>query len=176
MFRFIVLAIFVLAIVFFLIPWISISCENVEIFNASGMDMVRGSYNVPGDSDGISTENEPIAMYALIAAGVGVLVCIFRGEIWRILRVLAGLAGVGFLVWLKFHLDEQMQGSEESMLQLNYLIGYWLTLGALALAAVVSIFVKDGAPKYIAPTQTSTPPQYIPPPGGVPPPPPPPQT
>jgi len=168
--RFIVLVIFLLAIVFFLLPWISVSCSDVEILNASGFDMVRGSYNVPLDgSDEVPTENEPIAIYALIAAGVGVIVCIFRGGIWRFLRVLAGLAGVGFMVWLKFHLDEQMQGGAEYLLQVNYLVGYWLTLGTLALAAVVSIFVKDGPKKYITPASTPT--QVIPPPGGVPPPP-----
>ena len=183
--RLIVLCLFLAAIIFFLLPWISISCQGTEIFSASGFDMVRGSYNVPSDipSDSTSTENEPIAIYALAAAGVGLIVSIFRGGIWRFLRVLAGLAGVGFMIWLKFHLDEQLQGGTQIILQFNYEIGYWLTIGAMALAAVLSIFIKDGAPKQMTPVQTSTPMQVGPPPGGVapsspptPPPPPPPRT
>jgi hypothetical protein len=170
--RIIVFGIFLLAIIFFLMPWISVSCAVTEIFSASGLDMVRGSYNIPSEfSGGTSTENEPIAIYALVAAGVGLIVSIFRGGIWRFLRVLAGVAGIAFMVWLKFKLDDNMRGAEASMLQLNYLLGYWLTLGAFALATVVSLFIKDSPPKYITPTPRPT--QVAPPPGGVPPPSPP---
>lgn len=174
--RFIVLCLFLAAIIFFLLPWVSVSCQGTEIMSASGFDMVRGSYSIPDSipSDTTTSESEPIAIYALAAAGVGLIVSIFRGGIWRLLRVLAGLAGVGFMVWLKFHLDDQLLGETQLILQYNYEIGFWLTLGAMALAAVLSIFISDGASKKTVLLQPAAPPpQVIPPPGGVAPPPPP---
>jgi hypothetical protein len=78
------------------------------------------------------------------------------------------------MVWLKFHLDDQLVGETQIILQYNYEIGFWLTLGAMGLAAVLSMFISDVASKKIVPLQPAAPPpQYIPPPGGVAPPPPP---
>jgi hypothetical protein len=171
--RIIVFVLFLAAIIFFLLPWASVSCAGNELISASGFDLVRGSYNVPsGLGSGAPTGNEPIAIYVLAAAGVGLIVSIFRGNIWRFLRVLAGLAGVGFMIWLKFKIEDQIYSQGQGMLQINYLIGAWLTVGALALAAIVSMFLKDGAAKQISAAPTPT--QVGPPPGGVPPPSPPP--
>jgi hypothetical protein len=142
--RKIALGIFLLAIIFFLMPWVNISCAGNEIFSASGFDMVRGSYNVPTEVAGETPmENEPIAIAALAVAGVGFIIAFFRGGFGRFLRVLAGIAGVALMVWLKFRFDDQIHGQGQGILQLNYMVGYWLTLGAFAVAAVVSLFKSE---------------------------------
>jgi hypothetical protein len=155
--RIIVLGLFVLAIIFFILPWASVSCSGNELFSASGFDLVRGSYNVQGNLPlGVTLENEPIAIGVLIAAGVGVIFSIFRGNIWRYLRVLAGLTGIGLMVWLKFKIEDQIYNQGQGLLQINYLIGTWLTVGALALASIVGLILKDGAAKKTKPTTTPT--------------------
>ena len=155
MWRMIVLGLFLLAIIFFLLPWASVSCSGNEILSASGFDLVRGSYNVTGNLPvGVSLENETIAIYILVAAGLGVVVSIFRGNIWRFLRVLAGLAGIGFMIWLAIDANDKIQSQGQGLLQLNYLIGSWLTIGAFILAVILSVFLKDGSTKKIKQTPT----------------------
>lgn len=148
MWRFIVLGLFLLAIIFFILPWASVSCSGNELMSASGFDLIKGSYNVTGNLPvGTSLENEPIAIYVLVAACVGVIVSIFKSTIWRFLRVIAGLAGVGFMIWLAVDANNKIQSQGHGMLQLNYLVGSWLTIGAFVLAVVVSLFVRDGIAK-----------------------------
>jgi hypothetical protein len=169
--RKIALGIFLLAIIFFLMPWINISCAGNEIFSASGFDMVRGSYNVPMDvADEVSMENEPLAIWALVAAAGGLIFSLFQGGFARFLRILAGLAGAVLMVWLKFKFDDQVRGQGEGILQLNYLIGYWITLGAFVVAAVVSLFKGENGKKIS--NTSATPTQVSPPPGAPPPTPP----
>jgi hypothetical protein len=143
MIRIIGLSIFLLAIIFFLLPWVNVSCAGTEIYSVSGFDMVRGSYNIPSEiADETPMENEPLAVYALVAAGVGLVFSLFGSGFGRILRVLAGIAGVVLMVWLKFKIDDQIKGTGEWIVQVNYLIGYWLTLCAFALGTVVNLFKK----------------------------------
>ncbi len=183
--RLIVLILFLAAIIFFLLPWASISCMGTDLVTASGFDLVRGSYNTTDFSDlgGLgdlgdfgdvdipsttSTESEPIAIYVLIAAGVGLIMSIFRGGIFRALRVVAGLAGVGLMIWLYFHIKGEIPADAQAFIQINLLIGAYLTTGALALAAILSLILKDSPPKYVGVTPTPT--QAGPPPSGAPPP------
>lgn len=147
--RKIALGVFLLAIIFFLMPWVNISCAGTELFSASGFDMVRGSYNVPTEfADEASMENEPIAIGALAAAGVGLIISLFKGGFGRLLRILAGIAGIALMVALKFKIDDQIRGEGEGILQLNYMAGYWLTLSAFAVAAVISLFKSENGASF----------------------------
>jgi hypothetical protein len=60
--RKIVLGIFLLAIIFFLMPWVSVSCMGEDIIQISGLDMVTGSYDVPSGEEfaGMRSESEPL--------------------------------------------------------------------------------------------------------------------
>lgn len=142
--RKIALGIFLLAIIFFLMPWVSVSCMGEDIIQISGLDMVTGSYDVPNEAEfsDVNAETEPLAMWALIAAAVGLIVSLFAWKIGFVLRVLSGLAGIGLMIALKIKigndLGSQISGEMEGVIQVNYLIGYWLTLVAFAAAAVVS--------------------------------------
>ncbi|MFA5308390.1 MAG: hypothetical protein WC370_02755 [Dehalococcoidales bacterium] len=173
--RKIALGIFLLAIIFFLMPWVNVSCMGTNVASASGLDMVRGVYNVPGEYTDTPPQSEPLAMWALIAAGVGLLVSLFTGELAFLLRILSGLAGIGLLIALKIKLgndfnntDSLMGTGTAGMIQLNYLPGYWLTLISFALAAIVSAIKKDFK---ISITKTpESPPSGAPPPADKPPP------
>ncbi|MDD5339048.1 MAG: hypothetical protein PHG35_06545 [Dehalococcoidales bacterium] len=167
--RFIVLALFLAAIIFFLLPWATVSCAGTEVISTSGFDLVRGSYDVPIGTSGVTAENEPIAIGVLTAAAVGLVISIFRGGIWRLLRALAGLAGVGLMIWLYFKMSDEIASQGQGLLDLNLQIGAWLTIAALALAAIVSLIVKDSWGQRL---NAASPARTGPPPSGTPPPPP----
>jgi hypothetical protein len=144
MVRIITLGIFLLAIIFFLLPWMSVSCAGEDLVRVSGMDMVTGSYDVPGNEDftGTSGETEPLAIWALGVAAVGLIFSLFTSDFSRVLRTLSGLAGIGLLIGLKMKIGNdigaELPAEASGLVQINYLIGYWLTLAAFAAAAFIS--------------------------------------
>lgn len=142
MIRKIVLGIFILAIILFLMPWIDISCTGVPIMSASGIDMVTGSYDVPKDYTNNNPQSEIFAILALIAAIVGLIACLIRHKIAFFTRVISGIAGIVFLIALKLKIDKDIFSQSEGVLQVNYLIGYWLTIIAFVAAIVVSLIRK----------------------------------
>jgi hypothetical protein len=172
--RKIALGIFLLAIIFFLLPWVSVSCMGEDIIQVSGFDMVTGSYNVPSEGEfaSVNAESEPLAIWALVAAGVGVFVSLFTWKIGFFLRILSGLAGIGLLIALKIKLSNdfgsQLTSEMAGFLQLKYLIGYWLTLVAFAAAVIVSAIRNENGVKKVktqeAPSEGRQPPIDKPPP------------
>jgi hypothetical protein len=172
--RKIALGIFLLAIIFFLLPWVSVSCMGEDIIQVSGFDMVSGSYSFPAEDEltGVNAESEPLAIWALVAAGVGVFVSLFTWKIGFFLRILSGLAGIGLLIALKIKLNNdfnsQLTGEMAGFLQFKYLVGYWLTLIAFAVAMIVSSFRHENGVKTVktseAPGEGSQPPVEKPPP------------
>jgi hypothetical protein len=178
--RKIALGIFLLAIIFFIMPWVNVSCAGNSLASASGFDMVRGVYNVPGEYITDVPESETMAILALVAAVVGLIFSFFAGGIGVVMRILSGLAGIAFMVALKIKLGNdftndmvnQMGYGAGAMIQLNYLAGYWLTLISFAVATVVSAFNKKISVKITdgpeLPKQSSTPPVDQPPPAGSP--------
>jgi hypothetical protein len=134
-----VLGIFLLAILFFLLPWMSVSCAGEDIIQVSGLDMVTGSYNVPDESISSGSESELFAILALISAIIGLVACLIRHKVAFFTRVISGIAGIAFLVLLKLKIDNNIFDEGQGILQVNYLIGYWLTLLAFVTAIIVSI-------------------------------------
>jgi hypothetical protein len=174
--RKIALGIFLLAIIFFLMPWVNVSCSGSPLATVSGYDMVRGVYNVPGEYATDAPDSEPFAILALVAAGVGLIFSFFGGGTAVIMRILSGLAGIAFLVALKIKLGNdftrdignQMGNSAGMLIQLNYQAGYWLTIVAFAAATVVSAINKKITVKVTdnvtTPTPGNPPPAEKPPP------------
>lgn len=142
MIRKIVLGIFILAIILFLMPWINISCAGAPIISASGFDMITGAYNVPTDYIDSNPQSEIFAVLALIAAIVGLIACLIRHKIAFFTRVISGIAGIAFLIALKLKIDRDIFSQSEGILQVNYLLGYWLTIIAFVSAIVVSLLRK----------------------------------
>ena len=171
MVRTITLGIFLLAVIFFLLPWVSISCAGEDLVQISGMDMVTGSYELPVD-EGMPTagETEPLAIWALGAAAIGLIFTLFSSQFARVIPVLAGLAGIGLLVWLKIKIGNDISGElpaeAAGLIQVNYLYGYWLTLAAFAAATIMSAVKSNFGFKIVKVTEppVSQPPAEKPPP------------
>jgi hypothetical protein len=147
--RKIALGIFLLALIFFLMPWVSVSCAGEDLIQVSGLDMVTGSYDVPSSDEfpSGSSESEPLAIGAMVAAAVGLIISLFTWKMGFILRILAGIAGIGLMIALKIKigndLGSQITSEMKGVIQINYLVGYWLTLVAFAAAAIVSAIKNE---------------------------------
>ena len=174
--RKIVLGIFLLAIIFFLLPWVNISCAGTHVITISGLDMVTGSYDITDVEkfNDTNAESEPLAIWTLVAAGVGLIASLFVWKIGFVIRILSGLAGIGLLIALKIKLGNdianQIGNEMEGIIQINYLAGYWLTMTAFAAASIVSAIKKQYTIKIIetpeSPTKGSGPPIDKPPSDG----------
>jgi hypothetical protein len=165
MIRKIVLGIFLLVIILFLMPWVNVSCAGASIVEVSGFDMVTGNYNVPQEYAGSSSgsNNEPLAIGVLAAAVAGAIFSLFSGKFGIFMRVLSGLAGIALLIALKIKLGNDFRDSSADtsnemygVVQLRFLIGYWLTLGAFAVAAILSVIKKDVTIKISTKPETAT--------------------
>ncbi len=149
--------VFILAILFFLLPWIKISVGGIDVLSASGFDMVRGVYNIPGsESLGIDFvaegESEPLAVRALIAAGVGLVACLFTGTFGVLVRIAAGIAGIAFMIVLKSNIDTDI--NTMGMVPVDYQIGFWLTIVAFGIGIIAGAYKEEKAEEKTKSTST----------------------
>jgi hypothetical protein len=144
--RKIILGLFVLAIILFLLPWVSLSCAGTTMTSASGLDMITGKHYETSSAFGSPSDNEmdsqPLAIAALAVAVIGIILSLVNWKRAFILRVGLGIAGVVLLIALKLKLDKEVTQEGQGMLQINYLFGYWMTMICFAAASVVNFF-KD---------------------------------
>ena len=156
--RTIIASIFLFAVIFFLLPWVNISCAGVPVISATGFDMVTGDYDIPEETmEEAEAESEPLAMGALAAAVFGLIFSLFKGKFASFLRFLAGIAGIGLLIALKLKIDNDVSGQGQGVVHVNYMIGYWLTLFAFAVTVIIGFITRDIAKKLVKTPEPSAP-------------------
>lgn len=159
----------------FFLPWVTVSCAGSEVLQATGWQLMTGDPQPSGGGEVRQEDGEPallvIAAFAVIAAALAASLLVRRRAAAAVL--LAGaLAGAG-LSWFSIEnmgsemnrsLSEQ-QGEENAMfsaeqqremaqeiqnaIEIERQEGFWLTLGALALAALFALLtlgVREAAP------------------------------
>lgn len=150
-------AAFLLVIIFFFLPWMSVSCFGDEVFTASGMDLVGiteiddlppevgdGDYGI---GDALTSEAALLYVAALLAlAGAALFFLPDRPGAY----IRAGIAGAGLLSLLAFvFLTLSSAASELGVgigelgdvgIEISWKFGFWLALLAYA-AAIVLQFV-----------------------------------
>lgn len=150
-------ALFLLVILCFFLPWMSVSCFDEELLTASGTDIMGitqiddipseiadGDYGV---GDAIGSEAVLLYVAALLAAAGGVLFFL-PGRQGSYVR--AGLAGAGILCLIAFvfltlwsaasELGVGIGELENAGIGISWKIGFWLALVAY-IAAIVIQFV-----------------------------------
>jgi len=152
-------ALFALAGLCFLLPFVSLSCASEEIAEGMGMERVdqtrSGVQLVLGGSEreGFFPENaidrpqpgaepefkipaEPFAAVALVAALVGLAFVLIRATRTRLLGAsIAGAVGAGSLLLLATSPTLRALG----LTAVTLLYGFWITLGLFALAAAAHL-------------------------------------
>lgn len=146
-------AVFLLVLIFFFLPWMTISCFDEELATISGADMMGITQvdDIPrgvtdddyGISDALGSEAALLYVAALLVIAGGVVFFLPEGQ-GRYVR--AGIAGAALLCILAFiFLSLSSTASElgvgigelgDAGVGISWKIGFWLSLLALILAAI----------------------------------------
>jgi len=148
-----------LALLLFLLPWITVSCSGQKVFTFSGTDLAIGkTIEVPQGFGPAKKENtrEVKASIAFLAAIAGILAS-FLVKVERIQKiVLTACGGIGgiFLYLLKSKLDGEIVVEGAGMIGVEYHFGFWVSmlfffvvgiLNALSIAGVLEKFTSGAA-------------------------------
>lgn len=124
---------FGLALLLFLLPWITVSCGGQKVFTFSGTDLAIGkTIQVPQAFGPPKKENtrEWKATVAFLTGTVGTL-AVFLMKVERVQRIvltICGIAGGIFLFLLKSKLDEGIVRQGAGMVTIDYHFGFWLSM------------------------------------------------
>ena len=96
-------------------------------------------------------ESQPLALFAFVAAIIGLIISFFKMRITALSNIVVSVAGVVFLLLLKVSLDgdADLNVSGQNVITLDYQFAYWLCIILFIAAAVVQwkIFADDGTVK-----------------------------
>lgn len=148
------------ALLAFLLPWMTISCSNQKIAEASGFGLAFGRISAMGQA---ADAGDGAAMnwwliLALIAIAGGLFLLFTRGR--EAAKMVVGTSAAAFVLILvgtwryskdailaeagKTGSDGSMDQAALAMIQINWHFGYWLALLALAASAVMAWLVMSG--------------------------------
>ena len=156
-----------LALLFFLLPWVTVSCADQTLVSMSGIDLATGSVTAHNPLTGETTTppdggkpDLPVLVAALLIAAALVLGFVLRRARAVVVSIatLAGAAAmIVYTVLLKIPARVHSGAAAEASLGMNRLQiseiikvepapGFWLTLIALLAAIVVSWMARKEAP------------------------------
>ncbi|MGB9845751.1 MAG: zinc ribbon domain-containing protein [Methanothermobacter tenebrarum] len=136
-----------ICILLFLLPWISMSCQGTKVATLSGFDLAVGKeIGDKGDLGGHQNEKIRDTRVGIVLA-VTILVFILFFVIKdfkkrKVLAIILGIFGFVFLLLFKFSLDNQVAKEAQGMIQVSYLVGYWLALFTYPLIALFNFLIK----------------------------------
>jgi len=143
-------AAFVLALVCFLMPFVSISCQGQQLTSITGIQAMTGtSVKEPGGFGGSSTRpiaRDLVAILAFVAGLAGLVAALARH---RTMAGAAGVAGAVLLFVFKSRAESQIATEGQGMLSAQFGAGYWGALLLFAAAAALS-FTRLSAPAPVA--------------------------
>jgi hypothetical protein len=126
-------------IISFFLPFVTVSCDNIEVLELSGVNLVRGktimvNYDLVGDSEEESIPANWRAILALLSAIVGLLISFIKKENSTAPTVSSGLGSI-LLLMLKFDLEKK---AREEVLDISFGLGFWLAFFLFLSAAVIN--------------------------------------
>lgn len=132
-------ALFGIALLCFLLPFVSVSCGGTEVFKLNGLDFVKGI-----SEQGQAMDPSPLAIIALISAVIGLCIGFTKIRSANLIGAIAGLAGfVGDMV-LRMTFDNAVA---EQGAQTSWLGGYYLSITLFAAAAIFNIYAVRNSGK-----------------------------
>jgi len=162
------------ALLLFLLPWVTISCAEQTLATMSGLDLATGSVTVNNPMGGSATTppssgNEQPDIPVLLAAVLIVLALALTFVLKRGQATLAAMAScaaaaalISYTVFVRVPAkavanpsagpgasgDSSGMFNEQQiaeMIRVDYAIGFWLTLGALGLAILLNWLARTKA-------------------------------
>ena len=152
-------------VILFFLPFVNLSCGGQTIMSVTGFQLITGTEVNPtgmfggemNSSDELSTdqkkeiESQPLALFAFIAALLGLIISFFKMRIPALINIVVSVAGVVFLLLLKVNLDgnPDLNVSGQNVITLDYQFAYWLSIILFIVGAVVQwkIFADEGPTK-----------------------------
>jgi hypothetical protein len=149
-----------IALLAFLLPWMTVSCSNQKLVEASGFGLAFGRVTAMGQasqaSDGATLNYWLILALLAIAGGLVLLFIKGREAAKLVLGTSVAALVLIFVGTYRYSKDAIMAEAAKngsngnmdqaalSMIQVNWEIGYWLALIALIAAAVMAWLVMSG--------------------------------
>ena len=149
-----------IALLAFLLPWMTVSCSNQKLVEASGFGLAFGRVSAMGQaadaSDGAALNIWLILALLAIAGGLALLFLKGREAAKLVLGTSAAAIALIFVGTYRYGKDAilaeaakngQNGGMDQAalaMIQVHWEIGYWLALLALIAAAVMAWLVMSG--------------------------------
>ena len=122
-----------LAVLLFLLPWITVSCGGQKVFSFSGTDLAIGkTIEVPQGFGSVKKDNvrENKASIAFLAGIAGIILgFLLKAErIQQIALTISGGMGCLFLYLLKSKIDGEIFTQGGGMISVDYHFGFWLSI------------------------------------------------
>ena len=155
--------IFVFVLICFFLPFVNFSCGGQKIASFTGIQLVIGAkVNQPpgmfGESTGmprlfgmetskpktvkqVEKVQDPLIIAAFIIAIAGFALSFLKGKNSSIVPAILGVAGIIILLVFTSKTDSDILKEGGGSIQVEYVIGFWLTFLAFVLAALFSGFV-----------------------------------
>ena len=155
--------IFVFVIICFFLPFVNFSCGGQKIASFTGIQLVIGAkVNQPPSMFGESTDmsrsfgmetsrpktskqgekaQDSLIIAAFIIAIAGLALSFLKGKNSSIVPAILGVAGIIVLLIFKIKTDNEILREGGGAIQVEYVIGFWLTFLAFVLAALFNGFI-----------------------------------
>jgi hypothetical protein len=154
-------AIFILSILCFFFPFVTVSCGGHKIASATGVQLATGTTLELPQTFGPSREQkvgqEPLSALAAICAVIGLGVS-FAGASAAIVPATSGVIGALSLLIMKSRLDNVLAKRGQGVLQVNYETGFYLALLLMIAGAIWNGYLFSQRAKTTATTGSGGPP------------------
>lgn len=135
-------AAFLLAVLSFALPFISVSCQRQAVAKLSGLELATGTtIHQPallGAPQEKKVEGLPIVAIALLAAVGGLVLAVLKQPKAQIGSTALAFVSAGCLLMMRSELNSQITEQGMGLLVVNYHSGFYLALLFLMLSAVLS--------------------------------------
>jgi hypothetical protein len=180
----------VVALLLFILPWVTISCAETPLITMSGVDLVTGHVTMTNPMTG-ATEAPPGADHGEWLVIIGAVLILLslaatfllkgaRGALVGAIGSAAAAACLAYTILVKIPNDAHNSGAMnaggggaaggpsaaqiQQMIQVHVQIGFWLVLAALAAAVVLNVLAMKGKAAPVAVAVPAPPPADPPPP------------
>lgn len=124
---------FALIMLLFLMPFISVSCNQQPIITLSGLDLASGkSIEIKEPFTGkikkVENHPEPLAIIAFAASAIGLVFTLAKGRASTIFSVGCGATGFLALLLLKVKVDADVLKQGQGVFSADYRFGFWVAL------------------------------------------------
>lgn len=139
-------AIFGIALICFLLPWVNVSCQGQKVASFTGIQLVTGTTveepQMFGPKKEKKVNGEPLAILTFLAVITGLVLGFLKNKKGATISAVVGGIGTIILLLLKSKLDNDVLRETGGMLQLDYGIGFYFTLILFLSAIVVNVYPR----------------------------------